>query len=395
MIHWPQPMIHWLQLVSHWLQPMIHWLFQPMIHLLLQPMIHWLQPMVHCYGQAMKYRIFGFPYWRSKDSISDSDWMLQELEHAGYWATDADIDQKDYGAPNARIRWYAGWAAGLVAVGGKVEITHYFHRVLNSMKIGKGNPADFVMMDQAALNCACDRAGLSTFQALGVRESACVKEELMWKSDHHQICLDNGLSWPLNLATAPTYLDFSGLLPREREAALLLDSFWQQAPGDHMEFLDINMKLPWLINPHLMKDGDGAIDPESSPWKSIPPTFTGSGKIMMRARKGALAVLRLLHPLEELHMQGWCADTWNHSRTDIAASFPGGLERRSMAKLELLSNMAGNMFTAWHMGPFICALLATIGRFGTHPDEREFVFFAFIIVITISGRGGFPWGVIR
>ena len=134
------------------------------------------------------------------------------------------------------------------------------------------------MCDDLALRVLADASGLPLMSSLGPRETTSTKEDFLWKEDHHQICKDNNIVLPVDMTSRPitSRFDFSGLFPRERGSVVMLDTCWKPPPhGDYMEFVDINVKLPWIIQSCMIPDSEGRIDPDITPWRRVPGTLTG------------------------------------------------------------------------------------------------------------------------
>ena len=75
------------------------------------------------------------------------------------------------------------------------------------------------------------------------------------------------------------------------------------------------------------------------PWSQEMPTITGSGVYLVRDPRGAL---RGLHGQELMAFQGWHHGFWN-SEEELPAH-------------ELMSNLAGNAFSLFALGPCLLAL---------------------------------------
>ena len=88
-----------------------------------------------------------------------------------------------------------------------------------------------------------------------------------------------------------------------------------------------------------------------------PPTLVGSGRLVVRRTKRSEGIreVRLVEPFELMRMIGWCGDCWQPLSNKFLAS---GIEA-----LELVSNLAGNAYSLFHVGPVQLASLATLGKF--------------------------------
>ena len=109
------------------------------------------------------------------------------------------------------------------------------------------------------------------------------QEPAEWKLDHKRVCASFDITWPC--VCTDSQVSFAGMLPREREATIILDELWVATA--ELEFVDINTNLQRLLQGSLREvvshdsDGEDLVHKKlgRSPWRSSPPTLVGSGKV--------------------------------------------------------------------------------------------------------------------
>jgi hypothetical protein len=120
----------------------------------------------------------------------------------------------------------------------------------------------------------------------------------------------------------------------------------------------------------IQKDQDTFIDadgmPKKSPWRlAIPPTMTGSTKIVMRrtvtdmvgSTKMVGSLVRCLDAIEYFRLMGWFDDDWRPI-ADWRSIFEDVCHLT-----ETIANLAGNAFSAWQYGAWQMALISTVGMY--------------------------------
>ena len=128
-----------------------------------------------------------------------------------------------------------------------------------------------------------------------------------------------------------------------------------------------------------------AVPKRTGPWMTNPRTLTGSMKMMTRyVLTSGVQVVRLVEPLECFAMMGWCGNTWSATAKEdwasdlarvvvesspVAKGMHVGADMQAQLGCEPLSDMSGNAWTLWHIGPVWLALLATWGRYFLQREE--------------------------
>ncbi|CAK0874683.1 unnamed protein product, partial [Prorocentrum cordatum] len=297
---------------------------------------------------------------------SDASWVTSELKKMGYWAHHGTLDSCDFGAYPRRVRTY--WTGMLHMKGSPDEIAHHFNRVLVACRLPNASDADnpktwpCIETNDEFLKRMSTVSGIPLWSDFGVgRESKSKKDDPNWKHEHREIFQANGIQWPFDHAAPPVGGDVihrSGMLPREFELAVMSHVLFPMAIGTQMEFFDVNQSTQRTIKRHLDEDtyrpksvtGD-AVAP--SPWSSRPPTLVGSMTMIVRYRSSGVVHVRAVEPIELFTMIGWDATMWKR-RNDQTKDF---------SYLDMISNMAGNAYSLFHLGPWAIASLSTFGRF--------------------------------
>ena len=184
------------------------------------------------------------------------------------------------------------------------------------------------------------------------------KEDAGWRLDHKYFYEAMGMIWPPDLKNVEPGIDFSGMLPREREAAFYLNKVFPVTEFDSIQYIDLNPKLGRVVASCLSADFR---EVKKSPWHNRPGALVGSGKMVLRyqADPESPVVMRLLEAFEYMRLVGWSDELWHiNSDSSINEEY-----RQTVDYLELLSNFAGNAYSIHHYAPWLMSLLATYGYF--------------------------------
>jgi hypothetical protein len=300
--------------------------------------------------------------------ISDSEFIERDiLRKKGYWTHSQQLNAPDFGAPYPRLRRYWGGLLGLQAVGNDT-ITSFFNRVLTAFKVELGflTMHDFLTIDDAQREREARAIGIPMHCDFDKRVSKRNVGDPGWKSEHKELYTQIGVVWPLNDVQTPSSIDDSGMLPQQYELVVFVDIVFPPtatatAEEIHLEFLDANptlvRTLPNNIDMATVMDSPD-LRRQMSPWKKTPPTLVGSVKVAVRVVQGSTSTIRILEGFEYMRMIGWDDACW---AGELSAN-----DRPSMStaeEVELLANLAGNAYTAFHYMPWNMALLATFGKY--------------------------------
>ena len=297
------------------------------------------------------------------DKPSDADWMCDSLREIGYWSDRRILQARDYGSYAPRERLY--WAALLGIEGKQDEVSHFFNNMLTSMKT---KPEDnetlrfnSFTLDKELRSREAEKLRLRTHASFGMRKNKVCQHEVQWKADHKLLCDANGIPWPPAMEKAQQVIEVGGLLPREVDAAYLLHSIFAYVGLGNIagvEYIDINPTLTRIVRGYVDVDTQKPHNVDRSPWRDRPPTLTGSLALLLRYKDpgSGKVVVRAAEAWEYMRLQGWEDNCWK------VDAMPAG-DTVKEEDLELIANMAGNAYSVYHYGPWLCALLATWGQF--------------------------------
>ena len=301
------------------------------------------------------------------DKTNDAEYMVKKFQDMGYWTMGMQTSGKQYSSWNARLRGYWGACADIDV--DNTDANAWHSALMSGFKTSPGfqfEADDFLDLTDHARLTSARAIGVPSHLDLGLRESQTQQSEASWKTEHLALFHQKfGLeSWPIqDYKATPSWIRFHGMLPREREQLIFLDRVFPPPPlpAEHwkyFEFLDINSSMQRLIKTHLNSETG---ETKGTPWRTSAPTLVGSGKIVMRftvreadkaAAQGKLWTICVFECWEEARMAGW-DDTWWSAESQV----------HTHEDVELVSNLFGNMFSAFNYVPFFCSLVSCWGKF--------------------------------
>ena len=309
-----------------------------------------------------------------KPMLSDAEWVCEEFRKKGWWAFHAAMSASDYGAWCRRERC---WWAFLSDVEGDPRViqawsTKLLHQFKTKDKPGTMFTAhDFLVFDSSERKQrACD-LGMPLLKDFGQKVSRVKQEERGWEMDHLTWFGSNSLKWPWSKLThqSRSHIEYDPFLLRECEAVFFLDTLFP--PQSDIELLDINPQLQWLVGDYA--DESNKVDlSKGTPWHAQCYTQVASGKLVLRQKLEGRDLdmyapktwlVRIVEPFEAMNILGWC---------DIKHWLPPSTDHVWTAQaLEVLFNLAGNACSMFHFVPWVCAALATWGKFRKRHSHIE------------------------
>ena len=293
-----------------------------------------------------------------EEAISDAEHVVDTYRKAGFWAVKHMMDAREWGSLPARWRLY--WGALLrPPPDASPQMTLYFFRVLNSFKMSCLSHRQYLTLDDDQRLKESKRLMIPLHSQFGWREPRKVgKEDAGWRLDHKYFYEAMDMRWPPDLTNVGPGIDFSGMLPREREAAFYLNKVFPVTEFDTIQYIDVNPKMGRVLTGCLSAD---LTEVKRSPWHNQLQTLVGSGKTVLRYQADAESpvVMRVLEGFEYMRLAGWSDELW-HINLDSSINEE---YRQTVDYLELLSNFAGNAYSIHHYAPWIMSLLATYGYF--------------------------------
>ena len=194
------------------------------------------------------------------------------------------------------------------------------------------------------------------------------KNDPDWEPIHEATYSEFGVAWP------PVACPVDVFRERESEVVYLVDQVWPEERVDVWTFFDANHTLQRTIKypPHKAKSTAPKAQPAAkaklatiwevakSPWKDYVPTLTAGSSIAVRCIRSSAdgapheKVLRRLHALEAMALQGWAPQMYENSMHPWASVTP-----------QTLASMAGNM---WNSFAFMPLVLSIFGAVNVHTD---------------------------
>jgi site-specific DNA-cytosine methylase len=294
----------------------------------------------------------------------EDEYIVDTMCKLGYWVRQLEHCARDYGSCCARHRYY--WLAVKLPddvvpsarCSGMWSMLH--QSIMASMKIGAFPPIRFIADTEA---CRKETNEFlqddEAFNPDG-RAAKIMKVDSAYKEEHFVLFRSCGLEWPpLPSAIVNGFkIRLHGLISRQTEVLLFCHQRFPPADDDtpRMEFIDVNKSLGMLVN---YKPDDPAAQLKS-PWSDSPKTLVGSCSLIVRinTKDGTPSNSRVVRPIEGweyMSMIGWSVSDWR----------AGG----SMPPRSVLSNMSGNAFSGFAIGPLFVASLCLAGTVGALPVE--------------------------
>ena len=264
---------------------------------------------------------------------SDVKFIKADLEEHGFTVYIVVISRKDYSSPHNGLRLWIVIFDILPEVGWKHEKT--FNELLISMRVPTVMDLDRFLMDEDNL--------AKMDQATVARNSKRHCPKVDWHNLHEGAFVQCGFSWPPDLSYWPEHEQF-----RRREADLvhLANIVYPPTEGTKIDFFDANMSLQRA----LKYPGKDPEQPTSNPWRAQIPTMSGGCVIVVRTKRADGSVgMRRLHGLEAMRLQGWDLPLWRGGLSPCAAP--------QSASSDLLQNLAGNMWSAFHFVPIFLSAM--------------------------------------
>lgn len=251
---------------------------------------------------------------QGESSISDAEFMCEELRGDDYFVSVVESFAADYGSPVDRTR--AWWPALHKLFGSHSAVNAFLRSLLVAFKLpSRVSMEDVIVRDLGELKEISTSVGCPTLLGSGPRISTKgVKDNPDWKHDHMRLYEQFGLSWPLTVQTAARAgLVQDGLLVREFELAFFISQVWPLEREDAMTFVDINTDSKRLLAGCIEEVPDETIDAYTasvvkSPWRVVPGALIGSTKLLLRYSQKGKQIVRAAEAIEYFKAIGWFCD---------------------------------------------------------------------------------------
>jgi len=287
----------------------------------------------------------------SADALSDAEYVIEFLQEAGYVVKLMKFDSEDFGSKASRMRLYfLGWV--VMPRGGSVDSESsgfqeatarlgFLDKLLDRFVIGSLPCSMFLTLDLASAEQHHEL--LLTPDV----SNKVAKKDLEWQNEHLQAFRSKGFQWPLDLHDLElndNNMIFKRWTLGARPAELLVFCHWsfefrigEEEDNDevHVEFIDVNPSMG-----RLLQHG-------GSPWKSTCPTLTGGAIICVRYMLKGVLILRPLTAIEYFELMGWHVSMFR--------------EKPVKCLPDIMSNMAGNAFSAFAFQPALMLSFSGLG----------------------------------
>ncbi|CAK0804534.1 unnamed protein product, partial [Prorocentrum cordatum] len=285
---------------------------------------------------------------------SDADWIVQQLEQNGYAARYVIFDASDFGSPAARKRIY--FVAWLMEFDGLKDGSVRFDReklgivdrVMNNLTVEAISPKQCLILPPASL--LPDSEHVTDFNCSSAKESRA--SESVWKEEHCNAFRGMEYPWPPEMPAKgvrdkgrkctvqqDTVFSFYRMMldDRNAELALFACSKFPMPPDSDPQFFDTKNSYSRTF----------AKDEDASPWRTVVPTLTGQGRMVVRYWYDGEVILRPVLGIECMAFAGWHFEWWE--------------EPRCLYDDSLLINLAGNAFSAFAVVPIAMVLFHVQG----------------------------------
>jgi hypothetical protein len=298
-----------------------------------------------------------------KKSLSDSEFILQDLILEGFASRQFELSACEYGSYFERTRnFYVGIRGCSDANKAKLVQAACF---LESMQIGPGVWSE-VLMSDSQLKTYYDNYDSDEGEPdskVAKTENTVKKKELKFRSEHMDMFERSGIAWPPQLSKFSEEISFAGMPTRMKEAVVFAHTVFPptEAEKDMVVGLDGNLSLKWLVS---YNEASGHM---LNPWKGPQlGCLTGHSKWIVRQvlPDGKIRV-RVVRGIECMQGIGWDISFFKGMQGDCGEPTPFKVNAVDDA---LLANMAGNAFSGYPFAALISALEASMGLF---PEEES------------------------
>ena len=297
------------------------------------------------------------------DTMPALEFIASRLRSHGYWCFVDVADASSYGGPCPYERFCIAACLGLNGGSDPNEITHFFNRALTAFKLESRFRVDWdeiVTLDADPHDQTAFEHQMSLVRNVPVGKQGILDGD--WKLDHKLLFSNQGFPWPYDAISTPSYIDGSGLSPRQRESVQFLDLVFPPrsdtmerrmgrrvaADKQIMEFLDIGPSLRSVVATYL-EGCWGAAKPDTTPWSSHVRSLSSTSVIIVRYSKDGKYFVRAWDSFEYMRFIGWHDSLWK-TQAD------GQVLRHTQGRLCDFSDIICNSLTMFHYVPWTMAL---------------------------------------
>jgi len=278
--------------------------------------------------------------------LSDAEYIVMDFTQHDYACVPIKFDAACYGSWPHRLRLY------FVAIKGNTELNRARLRQmqawLSCMAIGPGAAED-VIMTESELEAWYGTRGSPP--AKRTRQDDTLKDRA-FKMEHMEIFAAAGVTWPPTFSKYDGAIDYRGMSNRMKECAYFYHEAFPTQADELGDWVAVNLNESLGRTMGYPAQAEGRL---KNPW--VRPqlgTLTGSSRWCVRRQQTATSVpqIRLLTGVEAMRCIGWDLSFWAQLGH---ANLPAAVDD------DLLTNMAGNAFSAYRFCPVAACVMAAFG----------------------------------
>ena len=290
---------------------------------------------------------------KDQSAVSDAEWIVTQLEAAGYSARFWKFAAEDFGSRACRTRiYFLAWLLPSLEDPEKevccatlqqhLQWLEHLFQCMSLLPFGHAEFITCVIGEQQVQQLFLSQSSSDEDGSQGKQS----RQDPKWQEEHCSAYRAHGLSWPLKVDGATLSVQ-GGTLHRQYLSARACELLYYlhhvyPMPNDLEPMYYGGLEVQYVdVNPTLARSVQNG-----SPWKSLCPTITGSSQICIRHRTGLSGevCLRPLSGKECMALIGW--DPRYYTATTVMTD-------------SLLRNLAGNAFAAFAITPML--MLAICG----------------------------------
>ena len=172
--------------------------------------------------------------------VSDADRITGPEKKLGCTAMHKLLHHQEMGGFGRRSRVY--WIGLKHLQGEEPEIRHFLHTVVTGMAPVEPEDPDMIFNPDSEVRQELVRSlGMTAIADIGLLRTSSKAAKLNWKVFHRELTTRLGhpvsgsrIKYPIDVQNASAWVDLSGLLPREQEAVIILDTYFSPQVLGHV-----------------------------------------------------------------------------------------------------------------------------------------------------------------
>ena len=272
-----------------------------------------------------------------------SDIVEARLESDNFTVLVSCFNCAHYGSAADRVRWWALVIDALPKLYKNI-ISANFEDTFAALTMDSMDIGEFMLGDEDEFMAWTAEQPLDKKKKGG-------KAEPDYTVEHEQIFLVHGIKWPPRCDRYRHILDVCNRKPREAELAFLADSLFPETEVGVPRYFDANHSTQRLFNPQHDSDEKTLKMKIRNPWRVRVPTLTCKSCIVMRTKnENGDVVVTQIHPIEKMQLIGWDRSFYKNGKKGMWEYCTG----------DLLSDFAGNAWSAFAIAPLLISLLVSV-----------------------------------